>query len=91
MIQVALDFAPGLHGHFLELVLNKYVYKVPFNGTNIFQSSGAVHAINVDQEYQRLKIVHQSHFSSFNKKYPETTEKVVFVKDRKSTRLNSSH
>ena len=39
MIQVALDFAPGLHGHFLELVLNKYIYGVNFDSPEIFPIS----------------------------------------------------
>lgn len=79
MIQVALDFAPGLHGHFLELVLNKYIYGVGHTVDNIFQSTGAVHVINVDPEYQKSKIVDRGHFSSFRYPYPSTSEKVVFI------------
>jgi len=79
MFRIALDFAPGSHGHFLELVLNKYVYGVPFESDKIFQSSGAVHAININQDYQSQKIVHRGHFSSFKYSYPAGTQKVVFI------------
>ena len=77
--KVALDFAPGLHGHFLELVVNKYIYGVPFHSDKIFQSSGAVHTINVDQEYQDQKLVYRGHFSSFKHAYHEKTQKVIFI------------
>jgi len=76
---IALDFAPGLHGHFLELVLNKYIYGIPFHSDKIFQSSGAVHAININQDYQDQQIVYQGHFSSFEYAYHEHTQKVVFI------------
>lgn len=79
MIQVALDFAPGLHGHFLELVLNKYIYGVEFSGEDPFQSSGAVHAINVDEHYQQTKVVDRGHFSSFNYSFRDTVNKIVFI------------
>ena len=80
MIQVALDFAPGLHGHFLELVLNKYIYGIPFNGTHVFQpSTGAVHAINVNDEYQKSKVVLRNHYSYFKNPYPKETKKIVFI------------
>lgn len=79
-MKIALDFAPGLHGHFLELITNRYIYDVPFNGEHIFQSSGAVHAINVDSEYQQNKLVHRGHYSSFNHKYSSDTAQVIFIK-----------
>lgn len=77
--KVALDFAPGSHGHFLELVINKYIYGVPFHSDKIFQSSGSVHAINVDKDYQNQKIINRGHFSSFKHAYDNNTQKVVFI------------
>jgi hypothetical protein len=79
-MKVALDFAPGLHGHFLEYVCNRYIFKVPFTKQNIFQSSGACHPINVDSVYQKNKIVIQGHYSSFNLQYPADTTQIIFVK-----------
>ena len=57
MIKLALDFAPGLHGHFLEYVCNRYIFKVPYEKNTVFQSTGACHTINTDSEYQKNKVV----------------------------------
>jgi hypothetical protein len=76
----AVDFAPGLHGHFLELIINKYIFGIPFNGKGIFQSSGAVHAINIDAEYQETKLAERGHYSAFGYSYPTDIQKIVFIK-----------
>lgn len=76
---VAVDFAPGLHGHFLELVINKYIFGIPYN-KEVFQSSGAVHVINTDQVYQSVKLANCGHYSSFEYAYPLDAQKVVFIK-----------
>jgi len=76
---VAVDFAPGLHGHFLELVINKYIFGIPFKG-EIFQSSGAVHAINTDSEYQAKKLAQRGHYSAFGYGYLPDAEKIIFIK-----------
>jgi hypothetical protein len=80
MIKVALDFAPGLHGHFLEYVCNRYIFKVPYSNNTIFQESGSAHPINIDLEYQKYKIVHCGHYSSFEHEYPVDTTNIIFVK-----------
>lgn len=77
---VAVDFAPGLHGHFLEYVINRYLFGVPCGPDTIFQSSGAVHAINVDLIYQENKIADRGHYSSFNNPLPGNTTHIVFIK-----------
>lgn len=76
---VAVDFAPGLHGHFLELVINKYIFGIPYN-KEVFQSSGAVHVINTDQVYQSTKLANCGHYSSFEYAYPLDVQKIVFIK-----------
>jgi hypothetical protein len=80
MIKVALDFAPGTHGHFLEYVLNKYIFKVPSTKENIFQSSGSCHPINIDAEYQKHKMVYRLHYSSYDHAYPSDATHVIFIK-----------
>jgi hypothetical protein len=77
---VAVDFSPGLHGHFLELLVNKYIYGIDFNGDRLFQSSGALHSINTNQEYQENKIAAQGHYSAFKFPYHISTKKVIFIK-----------
>lgn len=84
--KVALDFAPGLHGHFLEYVLNRYIFQIGISKKSIFQSSGACHPINLDQEYQNNKIVKRLHYSAFDNgdsKYPADINKVVFIQHDK--------
>ena len=80
VIKVALDFAPGLHGHFLEYICNRYIFRVPYTKDTIFQSSGAAHTINTDSEYQKNKVVGRGHYSSFDHQYPKDTTHVLFVK-----------
>jgi hypothetical protein len=76
-----IDFAPGQHGHFLEYVVNKYIFNInasiPTN--NLFQSSGAAHNINNSLEYQKRKIVFSGHYSSFNFTYPDQAEKIIWI------------
>lgn len=79
MKQYLIDFAPGLHGHFLEYVINRYVFSVEPQLDSIFQSSGACHPINTDHAYQEDKLITQGHFSSFGYLYPSTVQKIVFV------------
>ena len=77
---IAIDFAPGLHGHFLEYVINKFIFGVPSETKNIFQSTGAAHCINWDTTYQKNKIAERGHFSSFDYNYPDKTEKIIWIK-----------
>jgi hypothetical protein len=76
---IALDFAPGLHGHFLEYVINHYIYR-GVKLDNIFQSSGAADRINVYKDYQNSKIVHCGHYSSFEYPWNIGTEQVIFIR-----------
>jgi hypothetical protein len=76
---IALDFAPGLHGHFLEYVINHYIYR-GMKLDNIFQSSGAVDRLNVHTEYQNSKAVHCKHYSSFGYSWNDDTKQVIFIR-----------
>lgn len=77
---IVLDFAPGHHGHFLEFVVNKYIFDVPSSVDNIFQISGSCHNINTDRVYQDAKIVSLDHSSSLRGSFPTEPEKVIFVR-----------
>jgi len=79
-LTVAIDFAPGLHGHFLEYIINRYLFGINCQVDNIFQSSGAVHAINTDLQYQANKIAQRGHYSSFNTQMATNTSGIVFIK-----------
>jgi hypothetical protein len=75
-----IDFAPGHHGHFLEYVVNNYIFNIDAPVKNLFQSSGAAHNINISTRYQERKIVTSGHYSSFDYVYPSDTRKVIWVK-----------
>jgi hypothetical protein len=74
-----VDFAPGLHGHFLEYVLNRYIFGVDVQVKSIFQSTGACHPINTDAVYQDKKLVDRGHYSAFGYAYPLGSKKIIFI------------
>jgi len=79
---ILIDFAPGLHGHFLEFIVNRYIFDVEYCIDSIFQSTGAAHVINVDPVYQQNKIVESRHYSSLmnNRYYSENINQIIFIK-----------
>jgi hypothetical protein len=77
--KIALDFAPGMHGHFLEYVTNRYIYDVD-EIKDLFMSSGAVDRIKTFEDYQKAKTVCCGHYSSFGLPMTESTEKIIFIR-----------
>lgn len=77
---IAIDFSPGSHGHFLSFVVNQYIFDVQLSSTDIFQSSGAAHAINVDAEFLQRQIVCHGHYSYFEHDYPDDADAVIWIK-----------
>jgi hypothetical protein len=79
-IMTVIDFAPGTHGHFLEYVVNTYIFNINAPVKNLFQTSGAAHNINAAPEYQAQKMASSGHFSSYNHHYPDNTKKIIWIK-----------
>jgi hypothetical protein len=77
--EYVIDFSPGLHGHFLEYVLNRYIFQIETRVKSIFQSTGACHPINTDKVYQDKKLIHRGHYSAFENPYPIGIKKVIFI------------
>lgn len=75
----AIDFGPGTHGHFLEYILNRYIFGTETQISSIFQTNGSSHAINIDSVYQDYKIVDTAHYSMLKTHYPKDTKKVIFI------------
>jgi|APSaa5957512622_1039677.scaffolds.fasta_scaffold81231_2 hypothetical protein len=73
--KIVLDFSPSLHGHFLEYIVNVYIFGLP-KIENIFNSSGAAHVIDTNKPYQRSKVVHGNHYSIGVKPYPSKLRKL---------------
>jgi len=84
MKDMILDFGPGLHGHFLEYIINKYIYCVDLNEIDIFDDCGASHNPlrdkSINKRYKQQSFVELGHFSEQdNREYPKGINKVVFI------------
>jgi hypothetical protein len=79
---ILIDYAPGLHGFFLEFVVNKYLFGADYSVDSIFQKSGACHEIIFDKKYQQHKVVTCDHYSSISnkKEYSQDINKIIFIK-----------
>jgi len=81
MNQIVIDFSPSLHGHFLEYMVNRYI----FNSTavkELFEETGASDIIEKDPQYQESP-VHCDHYSEFDIEYPHNTRYIIYVKHNK--------
>lgn len=74
---IKLDFFSGSHGHFLEYVINTWLFKGP-RVNNIFTDLGTSHNIRKDLSYTASKIIHAGHYSEFNK-LQDAPSKVVQI------------
>ena len=62
-----IDFFGGLHGNFLEFVINIFVFEQEYGSfDNLFTSTGACHAKNKNKEYTKLKQIAAEHYSYNN-------------------------
>ena len=62
---ILLDFYSGSHGHFLEYLINTYIFRGP-RVDNIFTTLGTSHGIRQDANYMDSRIVVAGHYSEFN-------------------------
>jgi hypothetical protein len=62
---IYLDFFSGSHGHFLEYVINTWLFKGP-RVPDIFTSGGTSHGIRKDQEYMQHRVIEAAHYSEFD-------------------------
>lgn len=70
---IALDFFSGSHGHFLEYVINTWIFKGP-RVSNIFTDLGTCHMIRKDLAYTQSKTVYAGHYSEFSKEIDHPTK-----------------
>lgn len=70
---IALDFFSGSHGHFLEYVVNTWIFKGP-RVSNIFTDLGTCHMIRKDTAYTQDKRVHAGHYTEFSKETSNPTK-----------------
>lgn len=79
---IALDFFSGSHGHFLEYVINTWLFKGP-RVNNIFTDLGASHNIRRDIQYSQERIICADHYSEFNKELvnPSKIVRITIAED----------
>jgi hypothetical protein len=75
---VVLDFFSGSHGHFLEYVINTYIYRGP-RVKNIFTELGTCHGIRQDTAYQQHQVVTAGHYSEFNRDPVRPPQQVIRI------------
>lgn len=66
---IYLDFFSGSHGHFLEYVINTWLFKGP-KVPNIFTTLGASHNIRNHYAYMKERLACAAHYSEFSIKSP---------------------
>jgi len=76
-MKIYLDFFSGSHGHFVEYVINTWLFKGP-RVKNIFNMLGASHCIRLDSEYMFNRVVTAKHYSEFNVK-SDSPDQVVRI------------
>jgi hypothetical protein len=60
-----IDFWGGSHGHFLEYVVNCWIFGIP-RVENLFNENGACHGAKGNREYQHKSFVRCGHYSQFD-------------------------
>ena len=73
-----IDFYPGSHGHFLEYVVNVWIFNGP-RVSNIFTDIGTCHGTYKDAAYVKSKRIVCNHFSEWNIAFPDGCEKIVRI------------
>jgi hypothetical protein len=76
-MKIYLDFFSGSHGHFLEYVINTWLFKGP-RVKNIFNALGASHRIRSNSKYMTDRVVTAKHYSEFNTD-SDTPDQVIRV------------
>lgn len=62
-----IDFFGGLHGNFLELMINMFVFRIDFDQDNLFNQNGSCHTKNDNEQYH--PIITCRHYSFYNHKF----------------------
>jgi hypothetical protein len=75
---IALDFYSGSHGHFLEYLINTYIFKGP-KVPEIFTELGTSHNIRKDPDYMQSRSIFAAHYTEFGINTPSIPGKVVRI------------
>lgn len=73
-----LDFWGGSHGHFLEYVINCWIFGC-VRTDYLFTPTGTCHGAKADQRYQQESLIVCGHFSQFDLEIPRLSEKLIRI------------
>jgi hypothetical protein len=73
-----IDFWGGSHGHFLEYVINCWIFDAP-RVKNLFTHTGACHGAKAQKLYRDKAIVDCGHFSQHDIKVQHAPDKIVKI------------
>ena len=62
---ILLDFYSGSHGHFLEYLINVYIFQCPLVD-KFFTNLGTSHGIRNSSNYMNSRLIVAGHYSEFN-------------------------
>ena len=74
---IKLDFHGSTHGHFLEYVINVWIFKTKKSASSIFNENGASH--NVDNNYLQDRKIICGHFSRADSRGIEPNDDVIRI------------
>ncbi len=88
-----IDYASGQHGHFLEYIINRYMFNI--NPTvSLFDAVGACDGVNLSTEYVKQKKILCTHLSSapdiVKTRYTDDV-KVMYIKDSNDIQFDFIH
>lgn len=73
-----IDFWAGSHGHFLEYVVNCWIFGCA-RTEHLFTHTGACHGAIADQKYQNGSVIRCGHFSQADRALPYQPEKILRI------------
>jgi hypothetical protein len=73
-----IDFWGGSHGHFLEYVINCWIFGCA-RTDNLFSNTGACHGAKADERYREESLIVCGHFSQFDLEIPCLPEKLIRI------------
>jgi hypothetical protein len=89
-MKILIDFVPGAHGHFLEIILNKFFHTVPVD-FQPFTSIGTSHQGLTKEEYNTNKVFCADHWYERAPEQLLTADQIISIQfDKKDLLLLSS-
>ena len=73
-----IDFYSGSHGHFLEYVVNSYIFKGP-RIENVLTNLGTSHGPKLSSLYRESRMIRCGHYSEFDRPLSQDPKQIVRI------------